>query len=170
MKLIPKNYKDELKTIDAAIDSRFNKLNDFDISLLPHKNMSWQRLKSIAYIYDLKLPDTIGKYTAKTLIKQALQNYKYIGSAYALKKILDALFPVIQLQEWFEYGGEPFYFKIKLQLSRWIAFENKLLFILMDVINKNKSYRSKLESLDLKLPDMPLPYIVSAAAVMNYKF
>ena len=50
--------------------------------------------------------------TKRRLIKTALQIRRTIGTVYAVRAAVGAVFPESDLEEWFEYGGRPSYFQI----------------------------------------------------------
>lgn len=50
--------------------------------------------------------------TKRRLIKTALQIRRTIGTVYAVRTAVGAVFPDSDIEEWFEYGGRPSYFQI----------------------------------------------------------
>lgn len=86
----------------------------------------------------------------RELLKNSLKLHKFRGTKYALVRVLSILGLNGIVNEWFEYGGKPYHFKISIEMnSRAFDFatENSLL----ELINANKNVRSKLETLTVDL-------------------
>lgn len=86
----------------------------------------------------------------RNLLKKALEIHKYKGTKYALLKVFETLNISGTIQEWFEYGGNPYFFKVILNIfDRGLSddLEQQLL----RLINKFKNVRSKLETIELFL-------------------
>lgn len=45
-------------------------------------------------------------------VKEAMFVHRYKGTKYAVETALHSVFQSAEVQEWFEYGGEPFHFKL----------------------------------------------------------
>ena len=54
------------------------------------------------------------------------------------------------MEEWFEYGGEPYYFKISVDINNKPYYETTEQ-SLIDLITANKNVRSKLENLIINI-------------------
>lgn len=54
----------------------------------------------------------------RELIKTSVKVHKKLGTKYAVETALGALHPQSKIVEWFEYGGEPFMFKVVLDVSK----------------------------------------------------
>ena len=52
----------------------------------------------------------------RNLIKSAIEAHRYKGTKFSLKKVLESLNLNGKIEEWFEYGGEPYFFKITIDL------------------------------------------------------
>jgi len=53
----------------------------------------------------------------RALIKQSLALHKYKGTTWAIEQVFEALNIKAVVKEWFNYGGEPYHFKIDLSLE-----------------------------------------------------
>lgn len=42
---------------------------------------------------------------------------RFIGTKYAVESALSAIYPDTKVQEWFQYGGEPYHFKILINVA-----------------------------------------------------
>lgn len=104
----------------------------------------------------------------KRSIITATFNYNSrIGTVSSVQKLLTATFGGGKISEWYEYGGDPYYFKIDINgeqinptLSDYKYFT--------EMIRKIKNVRSKLENLNVKL-NMVSSDIYTEAKVVGIK-
>lgn len=54
----------------------------------------------------------------RDIIKHSVQVHKRMGTKYAIEKALGALYPESEVEEWFQYGGEPFHFRIVCDVTK----------------------------------------------------
>ncbi len=86
----------------------------------------------------------------RELLKNSLKLHKFRGTKYALVRVLSILGLNGIVQEWFEYGGKPYHFKISIEMNNR-AFDFETENSLLELINANKNVRSKLETLTVDL-------------------
>ncbi len=81
----------------------------------------------------------------RAVIKSSVKVHKRLGTKYAVETALGALHPGTYIEEWFQYGGDPHYFRVVLDVthSRVAASYSRLI----KEINYYKRLTSKLESL-----------------------
>jgi phage tail P2-like protein len=81
----------------------------------------------------------------RAVIKSSVKVHKRLGTKFAVETALGALHPGTYIEEWFEYGGTPHYFRVILDVtySRVAASHSRL----AKEINFYKRLTSKLESL-----------------------
>lgn len=68
-----------------------------------------------ALAYDLNVPwyDYEGDLESKrATIRECLQIHQYKGTKYAVETALRTVYEEVRVSEWFEYGGEPYRFKV----------------------------------------------------------
>lgn len=53
----------------------------------------------------------------RELVKTSIKVHKKLGTIYAVETALSVLHPQAKVQEWFEYGGEPFFFRINIYVT-----------------------------------------------------
>lgn len=67
--------------------------------------------------YDLKCdwyePDA-PVWNKRQAIRECMLVHRYKGTKYAVETALHSMFNVAEVQEWFQYSGEPFHFKVKV--------------------------------------------------------
>jgi len=72
-----------------------------------------------------------------------------LGTKYAIETAVNAIFPGTQVREWFEYGGDPFYFRI-MSTNLSIAQENLERFIfILNIVKRNSAW---LEEIQVSMP------------------
>lgn len=115
------------------------------IDELPEKLLDILSVDLNVYWYDYEYDISI----KRKLIKNSIKTHKKIGTKYAVESQMKTIFSDdFYITEWFEYGGEPFYFKINMRngyLNN--AEEYKLL---INVVNKTKNARSHIENITFK--------------------
>lgn len=85
----------------------------------------------------------------RELIKNAIELHRYKGTKYALIKVLNSLNINGEIQEWFEYEGEPFHFKVNIFLQNF-AYNQKVFESLKKMIEEYKNVRSVLEEISIE--------------------
>lgn len=63
--------------------------------------------------YDYSYPLEI----KRNILKSSVKVHKKMGTKYAVEKALKAFYPESRVEEWFEYGGRPYTFRIKITIS-----------------------------------------------------
>ena len=82
----------------------------------------------------------------RNLVKNAIELHRYKGTKYALQRALEAVGVSGEIKEWFEYGGEPYRFKVDLGIQdREITVE--LRDKLIQLVSEYKNERSWLEEI-----------------------
>ncbi len=83
----------------------------------------------------------------RNVIKASIEVHRRKGTIGALKKALEAFnYSGIQVEEWFNYGGEPYFFKVFFNVTK-PGFDFNLMSEALKVIEGVKNARSHLESL-----------------------
>lgn len=86
----------------------------------------------------------------RELIKKAVQIHRYKGTKFSLEKVLEALNLNGKVKEWFQYSGQPYYFKVILDLQNR-SFDSTAEKQLIDLLEETKNVRSILEKLEVNL-------------------
>ncbi len=80
----------------------------------------------------------------RNLIKNAIELHRYKGTPYAIKKVFQALGLDATLQEWFDYDGDPYKFKV---LVKSVIQDEDTYRRLIELINEYKNVRSWLDAI-----------------------
>ena len=125
--------------------------------------LSDSELEDLAWQFDVS--KTAWKLTQdrsqkEELVKNAIILKMKLGTPWAIKKVLETLKLAGEIKEWFEYGGEPYRFKVDLGIQdREITPE--LRDKLLQLINEYKNERSWLEEILLSyLATGSLPFAI----------
>ena len=55
----------------------------------------------------------------RDLIRRTFIFYQYMGTPESVNQMADAVFPGSCIEEWFDYGGEPYHFQVIIDMSRY---------------------------------------------------
>lgn len=152
--LFPENLKKykNLKSLAKEFEKNFKR--DI-ISQLPklaiYENLEQQSdkiLSELAYQYSVDVwEETLPREIKISLIKNAILVHAKKGTKSSVKENLKKLNKPVKISEWWEYGGNPFTFKIFVY-NLFSATENWI-FSLLDTIEKYKNCRSVIEVIEI---------------------
>lgn len=86
----------------------------------------------------------------RNVVKNALRIHAKKGTKYALLQVFEMLFLNGKIEEWFEYGGDAFYFKANIDVSE-TGVDDATIALLERLIMTYKNNRSWLEVLNVYL-------------------
>ena len=78
-------------------------------------------------------------------VKSSWRVHKTLGTKAAVETAIRAIYPLTTVEEWFEYGGEPYWFKIK---TNALMTEDMLSFF-SDMIRRVKNTRSHIQAIEI---------------------
>lgn len=55
--------------------------------------------------------------TKRELIKTAMEVHRHCGTRWAVEKALSLIYPKTSIKEWFEYGGQPGYWRLNVDIT-----------------------------------------------------
>lgn len=87
--------------------------------------------------------------TKRNLVKSTMLTYLEIGTTNIIKEYLNTLNEETDVAEWYEYDGQPYNFKIFLNISENREVDEKLLTDIKNKIEKIKNVRSSLEAIEI---------------------
>lgn len=105
--------------------------------------------------------------TKRTLVRQSLLFYATMGTPGAVDQLIQAIFSTGQIQEWFEYGGEPHHFRATIG-ANGITIGPEALEELRRVLSSVKRLSSWLDSIATITPMESRPVRVAAAPCGSY--
>lgn len=130
------NISGLVKTV--LIYPRINELSEELLDILAYDlHIDW---------YDYDYPIEI----KRNLVKNSVKVHSKLGTKYAVESVLKDIYGTAKIEEWFEYGGSPYMFKVEVDVSEnglsesiSLAIENKMHFY--------KNLRSHCEGIFYKL-------------------
>ena len=116
---------------------------------------------------DFYEPENMSAEVKRSLIRDSLLEHKIRGTKASVELLLNKIMTWANIDEWYEYGGEPFYFRVNMQ---GLKFDDNDADKFLRIINSTKNVRSWLElitfDLTLEPPDTTLhvaqPFIDSS--------
>ena len=72
----------------------------------------------------------------RDILKNSVKVHKKMGTKYAIEKGLSGLYPISEVEEWFEYGGQPHHFHIVCDVS-----PNRITASYREIVNAVKMYK-----------------------------
>lgn len=150
-RILPSSLKRDTNILHAAsaVSEALNKTdketaNDFIMSridMLPEaviNSLAWQFHVDT---YDMNL-DIEQK---RKLVKNAIKDHKYKGTSWAVKSVVEVLLNYAKIEEWFDYGGKPYHFRVNGSYGPIV--KDKELQSLVDAIQAAKNVRSWLDGI-----------------------
>lgn len=92
--------------------------------------------------YDYSYPIEVKRRT----IRDSIQVHRRLGTKYAVEKALGAVYPGTKVEEWFEYGGDPYKFRVVIGATEAGITADRQAAVL-DRVRFYKNLRSHLEAI-----------------------
>jgi len=99
----------------------------------------------------------------RSLIKRASELHQFKGTPWAVEQVLETLNLNGTVSEWFEYGGQPYRFRVDINLTTR-GLDADTFDALVALINEYKNKRSRLDALSVSLQTQS-PVFIAAALV-----
>lgn len=154
--LIPPNLLQDqnIKALAEAIEPEFEKVKEQIINVLIYPRideLNEEVLDLLAWQFHIEGYELATNITEKRiLIKKAIELHRYKGTKYAIEEVLRALNLEGKISEWFEYGGQPYHFKVDISLINK-PFDKDIYDKLTKLIEQYKNLRSHLESITVSM-------------------
>lgn len=145
--LLPPNASALLRALESSFKGSFDlpTLNRYVVNpdLAPAHILPWLAWALSVDDWSDNWSETI----RRNVIKASIEVHRKKGTIGALKKALEAFnYTNIKVQEWFEYGGDPYFFRVFFDVVE-PGFDINILPQVQKVIENTKNARSHLESL-----------------------
>lgn len=128
-----------LIAVPAQKSKILKKWNQFD-------NMDHDQLNEMAWEFNIDWWDSSLPLDRKrAILKTCYRVHEKRGTKWAVEELITSVFGMGKVIEWFEYGGQPFYFKI---ITNATLTEDGMKFFL-NMIDKVKNARSHVESIEV---------------------
>lgn len=124
------------ETVNEFIMSRIDELPETVVN-----SLEWQ-LHVDTYREDLNIVQK------RKLVKNAIKDHKYKGTSWAVKSVVEVLLSYAKVEEWFEYKGSPYHFRVNASDGHIVNGES--LQSLVTAINEAKNVRSWLDGISFE--------------------
>ena len=144
--LLPSNATPMERAIDAMLQSRISDVpidarHLLNPALCPVAFLPW-----LAWAYSVDVwSDTWTEQQKRDVIAASFNTHRIKGTRGSLQNALDALGMQINIYEWFEYDGSPYYFKVDVNVGS-NEFNDTLTDAVYEIINEYKNARSATEN------------------------
>lgn len=160
--ILPEYLKksDEVKALSYAVSCTMQRAIDHSrnisvcaaIDTLPENILDLLALELNTQYYD----DSASVHAKRELIKNTLKWYQHTGTPAAVEEAVAAVFGNGTIEEWFEYGGEPYHFKINTSAMNTT---DDMVQRITKAISSVQNVRSYLEEVVVEvIQQMPLYY------------
>lgn len=119
-KILPTSIRSDA-TVQDIVEAISQKLVELDaqaetVLLLPRLNkLSEAVVDELAWQYHVDFYENTLSITKKrALIKKALAQHRYKGTPAAVEEVCSDVFKNAVVQEWYEYDGKPYHFKVRV--------------------------------------------------------
>ncbi len=115
-----------------------------DMARMIHNNIIYARIDELPerlldiLAYDLHIDWYDYDYPVeakRNLVKTSVKVHRKLGTVYAVETALSAVHPDSKIEEWFDYGGKPFYFRVRVNGDANVRIDLK------DIIKKIFLYK-----------------------------
>ena len=138
-----------VKEIVQAISGRLAQLGEQAelVLILPRiKKLPEEIVDELAWQYHVDFYDVAADITKKReLVRKAIARHRYKGTPAAVEEVCSAAFDTAEVVEWYEYGGEPYHFRVRM-MQESIPDETAMA-EMVKAVNSAKNTRSWLDSL-----------------------
>lgn len=157
--IIPAHRSSVQKEIDIISAERLAKINLNKLTTLPLLCDS-KLLPFLAYSFGVEI-EGLNEKEARNILQNAFSIHFFAGTKYTLKTALESIFSATKITEWFEYGGEPYHFRVDVDANSGV---NDDIYKKIDAaIKKYKNIRSVLEAIRVFLSTEGDMYFASIA-------
>jgi phage tail P2-like protein len=140
----------QVKAISAAISPQLQAVSNEiqECILLPRLNeLSEKVVDLLAWQYHVDFYDAnLSIEQKRNLVRTSIDAHRHKGTPYAVELVVKAILEDAIVQEWFEYGGEPYFFRV-IKINGQITAD--MYPRLKKAINTVKNTRSWLEGVSL---------------------
>lgn len=154
-----------LKIFDEICEERFKDIDIEAVLVSIIDNVPSDALPHLAEQYHITGNEgwlqAISETEKRNLIKSSIKMHRYKGTKYAIEEVFKTLNIIGNVEEWFNYDGDPYHFKVILQIfNRAINEETETK--LRALIDEYKNERSWLEEIQFHLCTDAKMYAYSA--------
>jgi phage tail P2-like protein len=160
--ILPAHKTAVQKTLDTLSGERFESLDISVISILP-LTCPKEILPHLAESFDVDI-NGLDEAQTRGLLQDAFQIHYYAGTPYSIKRALAIVFQHANIEEWHEYEGDEYYFRVTVESNPdATGITQTLLDKLVKTANRYKNARSLIDVLRLNLEHKGNIYVGSTS-------
>lgn len=163
--------RDNMRELAETIDAKMGELNQMSelVSIYPRiDKLSSSLVDALAIQFHVDYYDKgLTLDVRRSLVKNSMRWHLRKGTKGVVQEMVQTVFASGVIHEWYEYGGDPYYFRVELMTPMRITPDN--LNLLVKLINLVKNVRSWLDELNFKRKAATLQY-VGGAGDTNVKY
>lgn len=154
LRLLPAFMRDDLaaRGLAAGVDSIVPELSESVGRLTTWDRigeLSEDELDALAWELNILWYDKSANLdTKRDLVLNSDKVYQHLGTKWAVESVIQTYFGDGYIREWFEYGGEPGFFRV---YSNNPTLNNEMLNEFLSILEKVKRYSSKLDGIYITL-------------------
>ena len=157
------------KAIEAGVNMMNEAIRRGVACISDYDTMPEWRLDELAWEFRIDWwdPDYTLEQKRRT-VKDSWYVYRYLGTKASVERAISAIYPDTAVQEWFEYGGKPFYFKLLIDVSFESVTPEKHARV-MERVGFYKNLRSVLEGVEYAMLPEGQPDIRAGVALAGLR-
>ena len=170
--ILPTHIDKQINQLDIIGAKRLKELED-EVSIVkdfrePLK-IEESFLEALADSYETEFWSDITPLEKRKMVRASQKFYRRVGTPSAVKQVLESLDIKSRLDEWWQYGANAYHFRVALNPQRAeLIFDEKMFKRLIELIDKVKSIRSKLDGFLFEL-ELTEKIVVQEATTLNIK-
>lgn len=126
----------------------------------PASHLPWLAWALSVDTWDPSWPEDV----QRRVVAQSVALHRIKGTRGALEMALAPISAGLSVSEWFEYGGQPYRFRVTQYLTATEAWSGNKLSLIYQTVVRAKNVRSWLESIRVRRPATVAPVYVGAVA------
>ena len=104
----------------------------------------------------------------RDILKKSWHVHRLLGTKAAVESAISSVYGSAHVEEWFEYGGDPYHFRVLIDSEETMADSDKLKTVISKIIFY-KNLRSELDDINFtQIQPLPKRYIGTAVQASNY--
>lgn len=100
-------------------------------------------------------------------LKDSWRVHKLLGTKAAVETAISAIYPITTVEEWFDYGGEPYHFRLRINTTDDSIHSEKQRRVL-EQVNYYKNIRSHMDGVNYFMQAAPAKAAAGGAALGRY--
>ena len=170
MRLIPVFMQDDetTKAFIAALNAKLRKAASSIEIIRIYENLDMQSediLDELAWQFNVtEYRHTYDIATKRKLLKKCLAIHHKRGTVASVKEVVTNIFGSAIVEEWFEYGGEPYHFRVRTSNA---SSSDEMIEELTAVVKATQNVRSHLESVRVEIDNSMELYTGAVVTIID---